>query len=434
MFFCCVLCRILYYVCGCQCDAVTSMAPKICLLLWALLSCHVPLLPCNHLGFRGGVSSLKLPKGRAVSRPSKGRGVSISHIQRNEDIASSSSYSSVSALSPKRLVGKLLDPGSLVFHVAPTLLTMTLARVTKHVDFSSADVSAIARGCTIAYLIMSQLLFWSLRRCINAAGDRSPVEHSPTIIDLLGALSGKRPPEKAQTVLEYDLGEVDRLQSGLVMETSLYMIMILLRYYHFCPCMSFISDVGFDRYHKQLLWYLMSNTLSLLRANVVLVNVFGMRDEVKYPSLRRPFKSSIQAVISTYTSGAFGPGRKSLSEMSAAYSPGLSVLDNSFQEGEVEMNGEGDDNELDALPDTPNNNMDLQSGEDELDFYEPGENSNSHDETSAADEQRPNPNEKSVGGAPYTYAPRALSERVANKLDAATAEFIRDAQIEVVND
>lgn len=60
------------------------------------------------------------------------------------------------------------------------------------------------------------------------------------------------------------------------------------------------------RYYKQLLLYVASNALSLLRANVVLVNVFNLNDHYKYPHLKRPFKSSFQNLIAALWSRSKG--------------------------------------------------------------------------------------------------------------------------------
>jgi hypothetical protein len=209
------------------------------------------------------------------------------------------------------------------------------------------------------------------------------------------------------------------------------------------------------------MWYLLSNILALLRANVVLVNVFNMHDEFKYPSLRRPFKSSFQALLSAYMGSLYSPGKGALGSFLPGAGSGVGESDSSYIEeteddiGDVEEQGWDDFEVNDSENDTYNAvdddsydiNGDQSEKEQELEEedtinldaddnehipeeqqYEEFELSDDaemlEDLTSSSDS---NEREQSA----YTSSYRgtgSLSEKVASRLDEAAQSFIRDLQ------
>ena len=204
-------------------------------LLLSVLLCCLLLQPSGAVaGFRGGarparLSTAKLPRDNP-GRLTRNSALLKQNARKSNKDRVAVSYNPSPGLNPAKALGKLLDPGSIVFHAAPSILFIALSRATRSIDFSSIFVTNFARISVVAYLLITQALFWSLRRVIRASADETPIDLSPkSLMDMLGALSGKAPASVAHNVMEYDLGEVDRLQSGMAVEASLYIVLMMLR-------------------------------------------------------------------------------------------------------------------------------------------------------------------------------------------------------------
>ena len=166
------------------------------------------------------------------------------------------------------------------------------------------------------------------------------------------------------------------------------------------------------------MWYLLSNALSLLRANVVLVNVIGMTDTAKYPYLRRPFKSSLQALLSSYMG-------------SAMVNPGNSLL-NSFANspmwngnGLADLSASGFEKEDDSGDIAPGDDLDINNEIQDLDL----DVDDDINELGVADSLSDSDDDIDSAHLDRSLLVKSISET----LNQAAADLIREAQTEAMS-
>ncbi|KAJ1431991.1 hypothetical protein B484DRAFT_36506 [Ochromonadaceae sp. CCMP2298] len=116
-----------------------------------------------------------------------------------------------------------------------SISSMVLSRMIFKVDYSDPQTLMLARLAFAAYLLLSQALFWFLRRQVTIRDDRHVLQKtsvggglmgagltavmSGDPAAILGALSGKKEgKEQLMTVKQHDLAEIRKLASSVLFE------------------------------------------------------------------------------------------------------------------------------------------------------------------------------------------------------------------------
>lgn len=246
-------------------------------------------------GARGGRNGFLAAS--ALIRPKAGRKKArkVSKALRATPCASQSS----SALAPRlEDIAKRQQLLVTALQLVSSVLSILAPKYIFKLDFKDHKVLRLARGLFAAYLVAAHIFYAAMRFTIAAADDDSMLAESPSSGPLSSLLSGldgvdsssqstissllkKLAPQKARTVRQHDNQHNERIYQSLLMELAIATIL------HFV----------FKR-HSVLLMIPLMGVLKRLQEPLVLIHFFRLQP---VGSLQRPFKSSIEIMLSQMT-------------------------------------------------------------------------------------------------------------------------------------
>jgi len=202
--------------------------------------------------------------------------------------SSSSSSGGGSVEEEDEELAKRQNGNNVKLQVAMSCMYMVASRYIFKIDFTVKRVEQICRLVFCAYLLLSQLLFWFLKKQIEQINDDTPVAIPTSNMGL--PLPGTTPPASevndapALTAKEYDLAELSKLSSGIFFEV------LSVTYMHF------VSKAG-----KPLLFVPMTGIMNKFKAPIVQIHLFGAKP---IGQLARPFKTGMETFLTSVAAAA----------------------------------------------------------------------------------------------------------------------------------
>lgn len=161
--------------------------------------------------------------------------------------------------------------------LAITLLSVVAPSLIYRMKTNNPSMINVARIVFVCYIIMSQLLFWYLKKIVNDASDKSIIPSNPNPFQQMKGLASFMRPQPAQTAQEYDLSEIDKFSSNLFFEVCYVTFSHL--YQKNMPPLLAIPFVGI---------------LNKLRSPLIRIHIFK---EKPNSELTRPFKGPFASLF-----------------------------------------------------------------------------------------------------------------------------------------
>ncbi len=229
-----------------------------------------------------------------------GKGNTKSKNRKSKRKVQSSNASSRGSTGPN--VAGLLEKPEVRQQLAVMIFSVVSSQIISRINFKDSTNLRRARFVFIAYALASQATFSYMRSRVKLQRDRRlvpaggaatltglPIPGAPsattTTSPTTSSSSGVKDKDKGgMTIEEYDLAEIARLSSSVLLE------MVTTSYMHF-----------YKKSCKPLLFVPLMGVINKLRAPIVQVHLWGRRPTKKrHAHLRRPFRSGFESILAGF--------------------------------------------------------------------------------------------------------------------------------------